>query len=72
MAAKQPMFGEISFDRAADEIFKSMGKIKKTGQPEAYDELVKGMALLYRRELNKTDEVFDEEVMHIKVQQYVT
>ena len=48
------MFGEISYDRAADELFDKNND----------DETVKGLALLLRRNLGKTDD--DKQDVHIK------
>ena len=49
-AANQPMYGDISFDRAIDEIF---AQDEERGPNDTQG---KGMALLYRHELNKTED----------------
>ena len=65
------MFGEISFNRAANEMYKSIENTTKPGQTKTEYELVKGLALLFRRELSKSDEMFDDQIMQKKIQQYV-
>jgi hypothetical protein len=53
------MFGEISFDKAADQMFKLLEK----GEPGVDHELAKGMALLYRHEADKTQGMLEDEIM---------
>ena len=51
-AGIQPQYGEISFDRAANELF-----AEKVDVPEEQKDEAKGMALLFRSELKKTEDV---------------
>ena len=65
-AANQPMYGEISYERAAREIFDG-----KEGQDSAERQRQKGMALLLRRELGKTDDAQEDEALTRKIQDYI-
>ena len=62
------MYGEISFDRAANEIFEEKEEGSKA--QEKLDE-AKGMALLYRSGLKKTDDQKQDELITEEIQQYV-
>lgn len=55
LAANKPVYGEISYDRAVNEMFEERGE---AGQADGgQQDEAKGMALLYRADLKKTEDV---------------
>ena len=66
IAANQPVYGEISYDRAVNELFE-----KNEDVVEENKDAAKGLALLYRAELKKTDDMKQDEILTNEIQQYV-